>query len=358
MDVGAVSPVQPCRTATTGLAEARRRCAGAAIRARALLTMPAMALALAVLAGAGSAHAADHALLVGVSDYPSLPKRLWLKGPVNDVALMSQTLQSLGFAPERMRSLVSRGGAQASAATRSGTTANANGAAGSSAEPTRQNILQAMQQLLAAVQRGDHVVLYLAGHGSQQPQPTDHGSRPTEADGLDEVFLPADVQRWQGGSSEQAIPNALLDDEIGEWLDAVVDRGATVWAFFDTCHAGGMARGRGARTRAVPPAEFGLPAIRATAAKPVRAAGRTDGRVLAFAGRAHEAAGEEWLPQGAALGSNRMHGVFTFHLAQALTTAPQSTAATLAQAVRAAYARERRVAPTPEFKGDAAITLR
>ena len=287
---------------------------------------------------------------------------MWLKGPINDVALMSQTLQSLGFAPERMRSLVSRGGAQASAATRSGTTANANananGAAGSSAEPTRQNILRAMQQLLAAVQRGDHVVLYLAGHGSQQPQPADHANRPTEADGLDEVFLPADVQRWQGSSSEQAIPNALLDDEIGEWLDAVVDRGATVWAFFDTCHAGGMARGRGARTRAVPPAEFGLPAIRATAAKPVRAAGRTDGRVVAFAARAHEAAGEEWLPQGAALGSNRMHGVFTFHLAQALTAAPQLTAATLAQAVRAAYARERRVAPTPEFKGDAAITLR
>lgn len=299
-------------------------------------------ICLAVPFAAGLAKAADHALLVGVSDYPNLPKRLWLRGPGNDVALMSQTLQTLGFEPSRMRKLVSR--------------------AGAGQEPTRRNILQAMAQMRVDVQPGDHVVLYLAGHGSQQPQPADHGNRPTEADGLDEVFLPADVDRWQGGTSDKAIPNALLDDEIGEWIDAIVDRGATVWAVFDTCHAGGMARGRGARIRAVQGVELGLPPARSAPAKPTaklaRAQGRTDGRVLAFAARAHEATGEEWLPQGAPLGSNRLHGVFTFHLAQALKSMPRATANGLEQAVRAAYARERRIAPTPEFKGDTAIPLR
>ena len=315
---------------------------------RGALRRVAEATCLAIIVAAGQAIAADHALLIGVSDYPNLPKRLWLKGPGNDVALMSQTLQALGFEPARMHKLVSR----------------------TSREPTRHNILHAMQQLQADVRAGDHVLLYLAGHGSQQPQPTDHGNRPTEADGLDEVFLPADVDRWQGAAADQTIPNALLDDEIGEWMDAIVDRGATVWAIFDTCHAGGMARGRGVRTRAVQPAELGFsmarpalgkpttkPAINPSI-KPMRAPGRTDGRVLAFAARTHEATGEEWLPQGAPLGSNRMHGVFTFHVAQALKAMPHATASDLERAVRAAYARERRIAPTPEFKGDAAIVLR
>ena len=290
----------------------------------------------------GNANATDHALLIGVSDYPNLPKRLWLKGPANDVALMSDTLQAVGFEPSRMQRLVSR--------------------MGGNREPTRANILAGMARLHAEVQPGDHVVLYFAGHGSQQPQPADHGKRPTEADGLDEVFLPADVDRWQGAGSPVAIPNALLDDEVGEWIDSVVDRGATVWAIFDTCHAGGMARGRGARVRAVPPAELGLPMPKrpqvAAAPRAAYAFGREDGRVLAFAARAHEAAGEEWLPQSVALGASQMHGVFTFHLAQSLKFLPTASPAALARAVRTAYVRERRVGPTPEFNGSMGIPLR
>ena len=75
---------------------------------RGALRRVAEATCLAIIVAAGQAIAADHALLIGVSDYPNLPKRLWLKGPVNDVALMSQTLQALGFEPERMHKLVSR----------------------------------------------------------------------------------------------------------------------------------------------------------------------------------------------------------------------------------------------------------
>jgi hypothetical protein len=303
------------------------------------------ALWLSLLLLSGPALAADHALLIGVSDYPNLPRRLWLRAPGNDVALMRELLVERGVAPEHIRQLVSR--------------------AGGEREPTRRNILDAMAAVQAQVQRGDRVLLYLAGHGSQQPQPAEHGQRPTEPDGLDEVFLPADVQRWDGTGSAAAIPNALLDDEIGEWIDAVVDRGATVWAVFDTCHAAGMARapaGAASRMRAVAPAELGLPAPRRQALplklRPAAASGRTDGRVLALAARAHEATGEEWLPQGAPMGSNHLHGVFTFHVVQALRAMPQATMPMLERAVRAAYARERRIAPTPEFKGDTAIPLR
>ena len=283
------------------------------------------------------AWATDRALLVGVADYPNLPPRLWLRGPVNDVALMRDVLAARGMRPEHQRVLVSR--------------------AGGPDEPTRANILAAMQAVRDAARPGDRIVLYLAGHGAQQPQPANHGRRPTEADGLDEVFLPADARQWDGVGTQAAIPNALLDDEIGEWMDALVDAGATVFAVFDTCHAAGMARaGSGQRWRAVPAADLGLPSLRPRAkAKKVEATarqvGRTDGRALAFAARGHEATAEEWLPRGARLGANKVHGVFTYHLAAALRSNQPQDATTLQVKVRAAYGQERRVSPTPLFMG-------
>lgn len=277
-----------------------------------------------------SAQGADHALLVGVADYPALPRRLWLRGPVNDVALMREALLARGLADTAIETLVSR----------------------SPREPTRAHIVMAMQALHGKVQRGDRVLFYLAGHGSQQPQPARRvASRPREADGYDEVFLPADAAGWDGQGREAAIANALLDDEIGEWMDALVDRGATVFAIFDACHAGGLARGGGPqRWRGIDPAELGLPA-------PVRAkvpagAGRTDGRVLAFAARSQELAGEEWLPRGAALGHNQIHGVFSFHLARALRSGGAGLSGQdLARAIGEAYRAEKRVSPTPQFIG-------
>ena len=194
---------------------------------------------LALLAPA--CWATDRALLIGVADYPNLPKRLWLRGPINDVALMREVLLIRGFHDDRIRSLVSRAGA-----------AN---------EPTRANIVGALAELERQVAAGDRVLLYFSGHGSQQPQPANHGQRPAEADGLDEVFLPADVRRWDGAGSAAAIPNALLDDEVGEWIDRVVDRGASVFAIFDTCHAAGMARAKpNGRWRAVRFGHVGGPA--------------------------------------------------------------------------------------------------
>ncbi len=313
--------------------------------------MKRLALRLLLLLASYQAYAADYALLIGVSDYPNLPRRLWLRAPGNDVALMRELLVERGFSPDNIRQLVSR--------------------VGGDKEPTRRNIMEAMGGLQAQVQRGDRIVFYLAGHGSQQPQPADRGKRPAEPDGLDEVFLPADVHRWDGAGSAAAIPNALLDDEIGEWIDAIVDRGATVWAIFDTCHAAGMARGpagsvaRAGRERAVSPADLGLPtkAPRVEAATTGLAAagsatGRTDGRMLAFAGRTHESTVEEWMPAGARLGQNRLHGIFTYHLVQAFRLADASTLEGLEREVLQAYAREKRAAPTPLFFGDRTLSLR
>lgn len=294
--------------------------------------------------GLGLAQATDRALLIGVADYPSLPRRLWLQGPVNDVALVRTALLEKGFAAEHVQTLVSR--------------------AGPSVEPTRHNILRAFAAMASHVKPGDRVFFYLAGHGSQQPQPLEHPGRPTEADGLDEVFLPADVRQWDGTGAQAAIPNALLDDDIGEWMDALVDAGATVWGVFDTCHAAGVARGGRGHGRAISWADLGVPpaGIRlVTATHPsawpgasVRVFGgtRLDGRSLAFAARSHELTGEEWLPRGAPLAKARRHGVFTFHFVRALR-AGAPTASALQQAIGAGYAAENRISPVPQWLGSA-----
>ncbi len=282
------------------------------------------------------AHATNHALLIGVSDYPQLPRRLWLHGPVNDVGLVRAVLLEKGFDSERIQTLASRSTPER--------------------DPSRQNILLAFDQLKKSVKPGDRVFLYLAGHGSQQPQSAQHQGRPTEADGVDEVFLPSDVRHWDGAGTHAAIPNALLDDEIGEWMDTLVDAGATVWGVFDTCHAAGMARGKAGGGRAINPADLGLPLSKAGTMPPkdrlASPSARLDGRSLAFASRSHELAAEEWLPRGASLASTRRHGVFTFHLAGALRSTQSINASVLQQAIGATYANERRVAPVPQWVGD------
>lgn len=287
-------------------------------------------MGLLLLAWSSGAAVADtHALLVGVNRVDALPRRLWLQGPGNDVVLMREALRARGVADERVVVL-------------------ADGVAGAAGRPTRAAIAEALSALQRRVQPGDHVVLHLAGHGAQVPQ------RPggDEPDGLDEVFLTADVQPWDGTAG--VLPRALYDDEIGDFIDALVDRGATVLAVFDSCHAAGLSRdqGRGARVRAVPAAELGVPA--GPLAGGAKAAHgrlrRTDSRVLALAARGHESTSEEWLPRGAGLARTRVHGVFSFAVVQALRNGAGSPQEML-DAVRQHYAAERREAPVPQVIG-------
>lgn len=272
------------------------------------------------------AQAADRALLIGVGRYPALPRSLWLDGPANDVRLMRDALHARGFEPGLVRSL--------------------------SDAPTRAQILGAMAEVLAQSQRGDRVVFHFAGHGSQQPQPP--GARYPEPDGLDEVLLPSDAGRWLGAGQTEAIPNAILDDEVGDWIDALVDKGATVWAFFDTCHAAGMARSdQGPRRRAVAPADLGLPREAQPRATHSLGSPRLDGRVLVFAGRSHERVAEEWLPRGGGFAGTQRHGVFSWHLAALLREQGLGDARSLMEALQRRYAREGRTKPVPIFASGA-----
>ena len=121
--------------------------------------------------------------------------------------------------------------------------------------PSSSNIRRELSRLAREAGQGDRVVLYFAGHGSQQRDQT--GDEP---DGLDEVFLPSDV----GPTTDKkgAIPRALSDDQLGRAARRIRDAGATVWMIFDCCHAGTMARGGsgsggGTPNDTTPPADVG-----------------------------------------------------------------------------------------------------
>ncbi|MDA7922099.1 caspase family protein [Verrucomicrobiales bacterium] len=64
-------------------------------------------LAFDRILGGAPAFSKDHALLVGVSEYPNLEKESWLRGPVNDVILVSVLFESrFGFKKRRYPKIV------------------------------------------------------------------------------------------------------------------------------------------------------------------------------------------------------------------------------------------------------------
>jgi Caspase domain len=296
------------------------------------------------------------ALLVGVSGYPSLPEHKRLKGPANDVLIMREALLKAGMAPSSVTTL-------------------ADGVLISQGLPTRKNILTQLRQIGERVPRGEWLVVYFSGHGSQQPQSKAALSRPgvyIEPDGLDEIFLPYDVGRWSGSLS--TVEGAIIDDEFGEIFKSILARGVQLWAIFDTCHSGDMAKAADIRPakpirRFVSPSEVGVPdALRATPiSKPKVETSGEDLRirrmgipanqlVIFYASHPDEPAAEELLAPPEKLSAQlfpnrdkRYFGLFTYAIAQEIPTWVGSFKQ-LSSRVAEKY--KSRPYPTPIFEGD------
>jgi hypothetical protein len=163
------------------------------------------------------------ALLVGVTQYDHLPRANWLNGPGNDVAKLRYVLTSYyRFPTDDVVCL---------------TEAEKN----PSRRPTRENIEREFRRLAEVAREGDQVFVLIAGHGDRQPEspPTNREFR--QADGISEIFLPADV-RPAAGSPLRA-PNAVADVEFRAWLAEIIKKKAYVWVVFDCCHSGDLSRG-------------------------------------------------------------------------------------------------------------------
>ena len=163
------------------------------------------------------------ALLVGVTTYDHLDSAGHLAGPSNDVRLLRDLLiQRFDFPADNIVCLTE---AEQQPHLR----------------PTRANIEREFRRLAEQARPGDQVVVLLAGHGGRQPEADPPDGDFPEPDGIDEIFLPADVRPWKDLS--QKVPSAITDNEIGRCLRAVTARQADVWAIFDCCHSGHMTRG-------------------------------------------------------------------------------------------------------------------
>lgn len=293
------------------------------------------------------ALADNFALLIGASTYDNLEERYWLRGPANDVKLVKTYLTESAPVPFEAENVLLL----------------ADGVDGAE-KPTLQAIRDGFAQLTEAVGPGDFVYLHFSGHGTQGPalDPS------TEIDGLDEMFLPVDIGPWN--DTVGTVENALVDDEIGQLIGALREKGATVWAVFDACHSGTVTRaapsnGEDVRMRKLSPDALGvpdavmadaegqaraLPDPRARPATPVEGVTGDGGFIAFFAAQTTETTPEKRLPRGAP--GRVSQGVFTYTIFETLAENPGVTYRQLGQEVLRRYAVQNLALSTPTFEGD------
>jgi hypothetical protein len=325
-----------------------------------------------VLSGPQAAHmrsAGPHgtyALLIGCTKYDNRPRLSPLVGPANDVELMRHVLEDSYGVDAKNIVVLSEASALKS---------------GKDYRPVRKAIEREFHELTRKAKTGDEIVILLSGHGSQQPDDEDP-KRADKLDGLDEIFLPADI-----GEADAAgrIPNAVIDDELSKWTNEIAKSGAHVFFVADCCHSGTLLRGDVEVSREVPADQLSSPrAIEAARERARRnppqnilhqpseaLRGQTvvheqslmnrsrDGVVGLYAARSDETAPERPMPYGDASASR--YGVLTFALCKLLAdqAADKNAAALtyreLGQRIQAQYLAWGRLnGPTPFVDASAA----
>jgi len=175
----------------------------------------------------------------------------------------------------------------------------------SNEKATRQGIIDGIKRLIGTSQKGDVVVVYFAGHGSQI-----RNTASSEADQKDETIVPSDG--YLGVAD-------IRDKEINELFYQLSEKGVILTAIFDSCHSGSISRGLAdhePKTRYLAPVPNALvndPAIpHDLAAKNV---------LIISAAQDDESAKEQMDEQG------NPHGAFTYALIRALMTLPANAPA-------------------------------
>jgi hypothetical protein len=284
----------------------------------------------------GSAIAETRALVVGVSGYPALAESIRLTGPKNDSREFANTLVRLGVPANNVTVLAD------------GVSNLAPGIA-TPGPGAKAAILSQLDKLAATSKRGDLVVFYFSGHGSQQPDLDGD-----EQGGADEIFLPYDVGHW----GADGIENALVDDELRGRIDKILATGADFFGVIDACHSATGFRdlpGEDARSREVAPTELGVPdfAPAITRSLTLAATDQVPGRGRAaffYAAQESEEALEKVPPNGE---EGQNFGVFTYNLVKRLNETPHLTYRNLHQAVMSDIKRNTLMSTqTPEIEGD------
>lgn len=289
------------------------------------------------------------ALLIGVTAFlnPTVKVR-GLSGPAHDVELMKKVLMHpLGVPEANIRTLVDPPTDPAKRRPDD-----------DSRRPTRANIEREFVNLTKAG-AGDQIVIFMAGHGSQQPANDDPADE--EYDGFDEIFLPADIGQWNG--SKGVVTNAIVDDDIRKWITDIRNTGASVWVIFDSCHSGTMTRGGSDEIeRQAPMANLGVPedAIAAARTRAARSQAKIAAKsLLGLSDGAGEIAAmyaadsdEKTIEKRFDPGDSPIQGLFTYTMAKVLSeVSTPITYRELARRVLDRYRAVQRFASTPAIEG-------
>lgn len=198
---------------------------------------------LALTAVQSQAEAKTRMLLIGSADYNEASGIRDLLGPRNDVSIMWRLFKSRGVDPTDITVLSDKIPEGPDYPVMNG-------------PATIENIRAVFDKIAAETGPEDDFIFYYSGHGTRQPDNDPAAEIEPEADGYDQILLPTDTGPYDptGGG----IQNALVDDELGQKLDAIRSKGTFVWAIIDSCNSGTVTRGDSV-TRSIDPASLGVP---------------------------------------------------------------------------------------------------
>ncbi len=104
-----------------------------------------------------------------------------------------------------------------------------------SLQPTRNNILDSLKQLVSNARAGDILIFHYSGHGGQVED-----LNGDEEDGMDETICPIDFAERRVitiDGVEHRVDSQIIDDEIHDIIDNV-PKGARFLMLSDSCHSG------------------------------------------------------------------------------------------------------------------------
>ncbi|MFH0895619.1 MAG: caspase family protein [Bacteroidota bacterium] len=181
-------------------------------------------------------------------------------------------------------------------------------------EASRKGILDAFENLISTAKKGDVVVIYYAGHGSQV-----QNSLSSEADKRDETMVPADAYKFA---------MHIRDKELAVLFQRLVDKGVILTVIYDSCHSGSIARG--AITDNPPKSRFTDPDTLDARDAVVPPQPEKHGALILSAAQDDEVAMEQRDENG------MPHGAFTYAFLQTMKTVPiNSSAADIFSSIRA-----------------------
>lgn len=285
---------------------------------------------IAALTWAAPARAETHALVIGVSDYLHLDADL--RGPANDVGLVTQMLVDRGVEAGNIHLLASPGSRHADAVTIADL-------------PTRAAILAELDRLAQVSGPDDTVFFYFSGHGSQAPD-----QNGDEAGGYDEILLPADASGWRGAIG--AVENAIVDDELAIRFQAILDTGAQMVAVLDACHSATGFRALGqqaAAARYVDPVSLGIPTTSGDEVEGTPMPPLTGDYVFLYSSQSNQRSFE--YPVGDAADPGNWYGDFTRALTRVLSQESSLSWEQALQATTDTMSRNGPAAQSPDGEG-------